>query len=166
MRIKIAKKSFMLLLSLLLILSTGILAFASSSMDQQTSKSTPYLEQIGYDLSLPAPSLRDVNPINDVYYQSSASYVQSFTVNPSDGNGLNVYVENLDDIAATVDATVHAPDGGVHTVTLSPGQHYTWNYADSEGLSGTYKLVVSESTGDVMHIHVNARQYSNMRNFH
>lgn len=166
MRIKIAKKGFIMLLSLLLILSTGSLAFASSPMGQPTPGSAPYLERAYYAPSVPAPSLRDVNPINDVYYLSTASYVQSFTVDPSDGNGLNIYVENLDDSAATVDATVHAPDGGVHTVTLSQGQHYTWNYTDPEGLSGTYKVVISESTGDKMHIHVNARQYSNTRKFH
>lgn len=159
MRIKVKKKGFAMLLSLLLILSTGSLAFASSPSPMKVGVPDSlgnYLTDGSISLSI---SPRDVYPIDDVYYQSSSTYDESFSVDPSDGKKLNVYVANLSDSGTTVTATLYNPDGNYSSVVLSKGQQKTWTSSNPQGMSGTYRLTVTENTGDQMHIHVNVRQF-------
>lgn len=103
---------------------------------------------------------KDVYPIRNVDYKGASSYQKTWNADAKDGNHLNVSVENVSDSNTPVSVELHSPGSANYLVAfLQPGKNQIWNLGNAKGFTGKYELVISESDGSQMHVHVNARQY-------
>lgn len=107
---------------------------------------------------------QDTYPIRNVDYKGADSYQKTWVADAKDGNHLNVYVENASDSDTPVSVELHPPgSGNYYVAVLQPGKNQVWNLGSEEGIEGKYELIVSEDSGNRMHVHVNARQYGQDR---
>jgi hypothetical protein len=102
------------------------------------------------------PSLRSEQHLDDVY-QSKTDYDESFQCTPDEGNTLNIYVENRGD--NPVNFKVFRDGESMGTVTVPARSHKTRTFNNPNGVHEEFRVLVSSSSGDMLNLKVEARQF-------
>lgn len=100
--------------------------------------------------------------ISNAGHTGTSAYENSFTLSPSNGKSLNVWVKN-NNSSKTVYFQVTRTDNGQDfgAIALGPGQQDTRNFTmnDNSGMQGKWKVYVYTKDGHNMNINVSARQF-------
>lgn len=110
----------------------------------------------------PGPSLRDVNhiPDHDVFLEAGTdSFFADFTCEPSEGNKLNIWMQNNG--TSTLIVTVTWNGEAYEPQTITPGNRFYQNYyyEDGSGLGGDWTVVVTTESGGDIDMRIAARQF-------
>lgn len=130
------------------------------------------LASISFATTVPAASV-EVSPneegevtILDVIYidaghTGATAFDESFTVSPSGGENLNIYVNNngSSSVQFLVERTDNGQNFGAVTVGSSSQRTRTFTMEDGGGMQGTWRVYVYTTDGSNMDIDVRARQY-------
>ncbi|MBN3523310.1 hypothetical protein [Paenibacillus apiarius] len=147
------KKFMVICMSMILMLSISSVSFADNdglkvASGQEIENETEF-------------TTLDNTPINDVHHVSRSAFENTFSLSPSNGKELNVFVKNNHRSKTVKFKVEHIGYKDHGYVEVGPGEGRTRNFTMNSGggMSGKWKVYVTSSDGHEMDINVSARQF-------
>lgn len=116
-----------------------------------------------YEGDLPALMSGDVIHINNVHHSGSDDFTDTFSCKASDGNRLNIFVQNNGNNSVIVNITwkkfLSKEEYPAVTVNSGKNMVQTYSYDNNKGIDGNWTVNVTTASGGSMDINVAARQY-------